>query len=70
MSEIMEAWIAVRTPLGKHGGTLAMVRPDDLGALALDELAERAGVSPEVVEDVYMGRACLCSWVNSRVPGC
>ncbi len=52
-----EAWIvgAVRTPIGKHGGALSAVRPDDLGALALEELMERTGVSPEEVEDVYMG---------------
>src|SRR5215210_5561 len=52
-----EAWIvgAVRTPIGKYGGALSPVRPDDLGALALENLMERAGVPPEEVEDVYMG---------------
>ena len=54
-----EAWIvgAVRTPVGKHGGVLSTVRPDDLGATALQALTERTGVPPEEVEDVYLGCA-------------
>jgi acetyl-CoA acyltransferase len=54
-----EAWIvgAVRTPIGRHGGALSTVRPDDLGALALDALMECTGVPPEEVEDVYFGCA-------------
>lgn len=52
-----EAWVvgAVRTPIGKRGGALSTVRPDDLGALVLEELMHRTGVPPEEVEDVYMG---------------
>lgn len=52
-----EAWIvgAVRTPVGKHGGALSTVRPDDLAALTLENLIESAGVPPEEIEDVYMG---------------
>ena len=52
-----EAWIvgAVRTPIGKRGGALSSVRPDDLGALVLENLVERTGVPPEEVEDVYLG---------------
>jgi acetyl-CoA acetyltransferase family protein len=54
-----EAWIvgAVRTPIGRHGGALSAVRPDDLGAVALEALVERTGVPPSEVEDVYMGCA-------------
>jgi acetyl-CoA acyltransferase len=54
-----EAWIvgAVRTPIGRHGGALAAVRPDDLGAVALEALMERTGVTPSAVEDVYFGCA-------------
>jgi len=54
-----EAWIvgAVRTPIGRHGGSLSTVRPDDLGAVALAALMERTGVPPEEVEDVYFGCA-------------
>src|SRR5215210_5772610 len=55
----METWIvgAVRTPVGRHGGALAAVRPDDLGAIALEALMERTGIPPEEVEDVYFGCA-------------
>src|ERR671914_1306479 len=54
-----EAWIvgAVRTPIGKHGGALSAVRPDNLGATVLEALMERSGVPPSEVEDVYMGCA-------------
>lgn len=54
---MQEAWIidAVRTPVGRHGGVLAPVRPDDLGAIVLDELMSRAGVEKSEVEDVYFG---------------
>jgi acetyl-CoA acetyltransferase family protein len=56
---VEEAWIvgAVRTPIGRHGGALSSVRPDDLGALVLEALMERTGVSPTEIEDVYMGCA-------------
>lgn len=56
---VNEAWIvgAVRTPVGKHGGSLSSVRPDDLGALVLSALMEKAGVPPSEVEDVYFGCA-------------
>jgi acetyl-CoA acetyltransferase family protein len=54
-----EAWIvgAVRTPIGRHGGALSTVRPDDLGAVVLEALVERTGVPPPEVEDVYFGCA-------------
>jgi 3-oxoadipyl-CoA thiolase len=57
--QLKEAWIvgAVRTPVGRHGGALAAVRPDDLGAVALGALTERTGVPPGEVEDVYFGCA-------------
>src|SRR5918911_226229 len=42
---------AVRTPIGRHRGALAAVRPDDLGALVLETVMERAGVPPSEVED-------------------
>ena len=56
---VREAWIvgAVRTPVGRHGGALSAVRPDDLGAVALGALVERTGVPPDEVEDVYFGCA-------------
>jgi acetyl-CoA acetyltransferase family protein len=57
--DVKEAVIvgAVRTPLGKQGGVLSPVRPDDLAALVLEALMERTGVPLEEIEDVYMGCA-------------
>ena len=46
---------AVRTPVGRHGGALAAVRPDDLAALVIKEVVSRAGIAPDLIEDVYMG---------------
>jgi len=46
---------AVRTPVGRHGGALAAIRPDDLAALVVKEVVARAGVEPDLIEDVYLG---------------
>ncbi len=46
---------AVRTPVGRHGGALAKVRPDDMAALVIKEVVARAGIEPEIIEDVYFG---------------
>jgi acetyl-CoA acyltransferase len=46
---------AVRTPVGKRNGGLSGVHPVDLSAHVLNALAERAGVSPEIVDDVIWG---------------
>ncbi len=64
-----EAWIvgAVRTPIGRHGGALSGVRPDDLGALTLEVLTERTGVPPSEVEDVYFGCANQAGEDNRNV---
>ncbi len=48
---------AVRTPIGRYGGALAGVRPDDLAAIAVAAAARRAGVDPVDVDDVYLGCA-------------
>ncbi|MDH4043065.1 MAG: 3-oxoadipyl-CoA thiolase, partial [Gemmatimonadota bacterium] len=48
---------AVRTPVGRAGGALADVRPDDLAALAVKAAAERAGVDPADLDDVLLGCA-------------
>ena len=48
---------AVRTPIGRHGGILKLVRPDDLAALVLAEVVKRAKVDPALVEEVYLGCA-------------
>ncbi|MFO0962045.1 MAG: acetyl-CoA C-acyltransferase [Phycisphaerales bacterium] len=46
---------AVRTPVGRHGGSLAGVRPDDLAAHAIRAVVDRAGIDPALIEDVYFG---------------
>jgi acetyl-CoA acyltransferase len=45
----------VRTPVGKRNGVLKDIRPDDLAALTLKELVNRAGIDPAIVEDVILG---------------
>ncbi|HZW35574.1 MAG: thiolase family protein, partial [Deltaproteobacteria bacterium] len=64
-----EAWIidAIRTPIGKHGGSLSQVRPDDLAAVALKALLERTKVPASEVEDVYMGCANQAGEDNRNV---
>jgi acetyl-CoA acyltransferase len=69
VTRIKEAWIvgAMRTPIGRHGGALSAVRPDDLGAAALEALLERTGLPPEEVEDVYFGCANQAGEDNRNV---
>ena len=56
---LREAWIveAVRTPIGRYGGALAGVRPDDLAAAVLRAVVDRAGLDAALVEDVILGCA-------------
>jgi 3-oxoadipyl-CoA thiolase len=56
---LRDPWIveAVRTPVGRYGGALATVRPDDLAAIVLRAVVDRAGVDPALVEDVILGCA-------------
>jgi 3-oxoadipyl-CoA thiolase len=56
---VREAWIveAVRTPIGRYGGALASVRPDDLAALAIRAVVDRSGIDPASIEDVVLGCA-------------
>jgi acetyl-CoA C-acetyltransferase len=58
---------AVRTPVGRYGGALAAVRPDDLAALAVGAAVERAGVDPAEIEDVYLGCANQAGEDNRNV---
>jgi len=54
---VKEAWIidAVRTPIGRHGGKLAPIRPDDLAAGVIRALLERTGIEADQVDDVILG---------------
>jgi 3-oxoadipyl-CoA thiolase len=56
---LREAWVvgAVRTPIGRYGGALAAVRPDDLAAAAIRAVVERSGIDPALIEDVILGCA-------------
>jgi acetyl-CoA acyltransferase len=54
-----EAYIVAscRTPFGKYGGALKDVRPDDLAAIVLREVAKRANLDPNDIDDVLFGCA-------------
>src|SRR5437868_12093141 len=58
---------AVRTPIGRYGGALSGVRPDDLAALAIREAVERSGVPADQIEDVYFGAANQAGEDNRNV---
>jgi 3-oxoadipyl-CoA thiolase len=58
---------AVRTPVGRYGGGLAAVRPDDLAALAVAAAVERARIDPGEIEDVYLGCANQAGEDNRNV---
>ena len=57
----------VRTPVGRYGGVLSGVRPDDLAALVIREAVERAGVDPGQIEEVYLGAANQAGEDNRNV---
>jgi 3-oxoadipyl-CoA thiolase len=58
---------AVRTPIGRHGGALARVRPDDLAAAVIRALVSRTGVDPASIEDVILGCANQAGEDNRNV---
>jgi 3-oxoadipyl-CoA thiolase len=64
-----EAFIVdgVRTPIGRYAGALAGVRPDDLAALVVREAVTRAGIDPELVDEVVLGAANQAGEDNRNV---
>ena len=66
---LRDTWLidAVRTPIGRYGGALAGVRPDDLAAVVLRALVERTKIDPAVVEDVVLGCANQAGEDNRNV---
>ncbi|MCD6639175.1 MAG: acetyl-CoA C-acetyltransferase [Nocardioides sp.] len=60
-----EAYIvdAIRTPVGKRGGSLASIHSADLGAIVMSSLVERTGIDPGLVDDVVMG---CCDTIGSQ----
>lgn len=55
---------AVRTPVGRMRGVLASVPAGDLGALAIKTAVERAGISPEAIDDVIFGNLGNNNYAN------
>jgi 3-oxoadipyl-CoA thiolase len=66
---VTEAFIsaALRTPVGKHGGSLAGFRPDDLAAVPLKAVVERSGIDPRSIDDVILGCANQAGEDNRNV---
>ncbi|MCZ6757174.1 MAG: acetyl-CoA C-acyltransferase [Bacteroidetes bacterium] len=58
---------AVRTPIGRLGGVLSSVRPDDLLALVLSELVKRTEIDPAIIDDVFAGCANQAGEDNRNV---
>ena len=58
---------ALRTPIGKYGGALSGVRPDDLAAHVLKAILEQTGLDPVLIEDIYFGAANQAGEDNRNV---
>jgi 3-oxoadipyl-CoA thiolase len=58
---------AVRTPIGRAGGVLSELRPDDLAAAVIRGLVDRAGLDPGRIEDVIFGCANQAGEDNRNV---
>ena len=69
IAELRDAVIVAtaRTPMGRYGGQLKDVRPDDLAALVIKEAVHRAGVRPDEVADVVFGCANQAGEDNRNV---
>lgn len=57
----------LRTPVGKYGGALSTVRPDDMAALVVRAIVERNGLDPAAVDDVIIGCANQAGEDNRNV---
>jgi 3-oxoadipyl-CoA thiolase len=58
---------ALRTPVGRYGGALASVRPDDLAAHIIKAVVTRSGIDPASIDDVYLGAANQAGEDNRNV---
>jgi len=58
---------AVRTPIGRYGGALSSIRPDDLAAIAIKEAVARSGINPKSIDEVYLGAANQAGEDNRNV---
>src|SRR5580692_3327299 len=57
----------VRTPVGRYGGVLSSVRPDDLAALVVAEAVSRARIDPALIDEVILGGANQAGEDNRNV---
>lgn len=57
----------LRTPVGRYGGALSSVRPDDLAALVVGEVVKRTGIDPEAIDEVIFGSANQAGEDNRNV---
>ncbi len=57
----------MRTPIGRYGGALASVRPDDLAAAVIRAVVDRSGIDPALIEDVILGCANQAGEDNRNV---
>jgi 3-oxoadipyl-CoA thiolase len=57
----------VRTPIGRYGGALSGIRPDDLAAMVIRAAVDRAGIAPDAIEDVWFGCANQAGEDNRNV---
>lgn len=59
MSQTPQAYLVggSRTPVGRYGGALSSVRPDDLAALVIKDVVKKAGLDPAAVDEVILGNA-------------
>jgi 3-oxoadipyl-CoA thiolase len=57
----------VRTPVGRYGGVLSSIRPDDLAALVVAEAVARAGIDPALIDEVILGGANQAGEDNRNV---
>lgn len=58
---------ALRTPIGRYGGALASVRPDDLAAMVISAVINKSAIDPSLIEDVYFGAANQAGEDNRNV---
>ncbi|MGQ0626734.1 MAG: thiolase family protein [Phycisphaerales bacterium] len=58
---------AIRTPIGRYGGALAAVRPDDLAAHVIRAVITQSGIDPALIDDVYLGAANQAGEDNRNV---
>ncbi|HEX3678679.1 MAG TPA: acetyl-CoA C-acyltransferase [Galbitalea sp.] len=66
---MVEAFLigGVRTPVGRYGGVLGSVRPDDLAALVVAEAVSRARIDPTLIDEVILGGANQAGEDNRNV---